>query len=209
MSKNDITRASLESRFADDDDGFVDDDAFIPPPKWPKVIGIISLCLGGLGLVCGGLGLFMSPVFANMVKPQLNGAPIPPHMVMGPIDYAVGAVGLVLTGFLIAGGIALVGRRPVGRVLHLLYAVPAMPLNIYNMIHTLDKQQAAMQWAKDYPDNPIAQGMNNGPGQQIGSYVTICMFVVMGLGLPLFYFVWFALVKTKPVQITGTEEGVV
>ena len=32
--------------------------------------------------------------------------------------------------------------------------------------------------------------------------------VVLGVGFPLFIFVWFAAIKTKPIQITGTEEGV-
>lgn len=210
MPNHDATRSGHELRFADDDDHFESDPVFIPPPRWPKFVGIVSIALGGFGLVCGGLGLVATKAFAGMIEPQLEGAPMPPHMVFGTVDYAIAAVGLLISIVLVAGGIALVGRRPVGRTLHLAYAIPALPLNIANMILTLDKQAAAVQWAKDYPDNPIAQSMNNGAtGQQIGNYFTICLFVVLGIALPLFYFVWFMLVKTRAEQITGTEEGVV
>lgn len=196
------------------DDQYSDDapqDAeFLPPPLWPKVLGIISIILGAFGFVCGGLGLFMAPVMGGLVGGQLNGAPLPDAWKVGPADIAIGVVGLVLSGVLLFAGILLVGRSPKSRVLHLLYAVPAIPLNVVSYIHQMNKQASLEQWAADYPDNPIAQGINQqGASQMFGQICGLSMFAVLGLLFPLFIFVWFAAIKVRPEQITGTQDGVI
>lgn len=186
-----------------------EDAEFVPPPAWPKVIGVISMLFAGLGLVCGGLGFAFSVFGAGMVSGALEGDPPPPTMVFGPADYAVAGLGLVLSVLLLFAGIMLFGRRPIGRTLHLVYAVCAIPLNIFAVINSMTKQADAVQWAKDFPNNPIAQQMNaGGAANEIGQIVGLVLGLGLGVGVPLFYFVWFAAIKTKPVQITGTEDGV-
>lgn len=186
-----------------------DETEFLPPPAWPKVIGVISMLLAGLGLVCGGLGFAFNMFGAGMMEGALQGAPPPPTMVFGPVDYAVTGIGLILAVLLLFAGILLFGRRPIARPLHLIYSVCSIPLSLYSVISSMDKQAAAVQWARDYPDNPIAQQMNAGGGaNQVGMIVGLALGLGLGVGVPLFYFVWFAAIKTKPVQITGTEDGV-
>lgn len=181
---------------------------FVEPPLWPKVIGIVCISFAGLGLCCGGVGLAMAPLSAGFVEPLLEGAPPPPSMTFGIVDYLIGGIGLVLTCVLLMGGIMLVGRRPIGRTLVLLYSVPAIGVNIWSMVNTMNKQAADKQWMRDYPNNQFAQGMANNPGQDIGVFISIGLMLILGVGFPLFMFVWFAAIKTRPEQITGTEQGV-
>jgi hypothetical protein len=183
--------------------------AFIAPPLWPKVIGFICIGFAGLGLCCGGVGVAVMPFMSGMMSSQMNGDPLPPTMRFGAIDYAVTAAGLALSVLLLFGGIFLVGRRPIGRLFVLVYSVPAMGVSIFQIVHGFSKQAATEQWAIDYPNNPMAQQINSGnPMQQIGPLIGMVFGLVLGVGFPLFLFVWFAAIKTKPEQITGTEEGV-
>lgn len=186
-----------------------DDGQFSAPPKWPIPVGIISIALGGLGLICGGLGLAVTPFLGGMMSSQLQGAPLPPSMQFGPVDYALAGVGVVLSVLLLIAGIMLIGRHPVSRWLHLLYAVASIPLTILNLMHQSAKQAAMAQWAADYPDNPMAKAINSGAsGQELGTMIGLCVGGVFGIAFPLFLFVWFMLVKTKPEHITGTQSGV-
>lgn len=43
------------------------------PPSWPKVIGIISIVWGSLGVICNACGLFgqmAGDAFVNMAPPE-------------------------------------------------------------------------------------------------------------------------------------------
>lgn len=180
---------------------------FVRPPAWPRVLGIISICVAGFGLICGGLGMLVTPFLPGMMKSQLNGAPAPAAWTMRPIDLGLGIVGLALSVLLLFGGIWLVSRRPAARAMHLVYALVAMPLNIFFYIHNLNKQASLAQWARDYPDNPIAQSQQ-GSGQLIGQVCGMALMLGVGVLFPLFLFVWFGLFKTRKEQITGTEQGV-
>jgi hypothetical protein len=196
------------------DDQFSDDAApasdFVPPPAWPKVLGIVSIALGGLGFVCGGLGLLITPLMSGLIGGQLNGAPMPAAYRVGPVDIAIGVTGLALSGLLVFAGILLVSRSPTARLLHLIYAIPAIPLNIAAYLVQAEKQASLKQWAADYPDNVIAQGINQGgPGQAVGEICGLSLFVALGLLFPLFIFVWFFAIKVRPEQITGTQDGVI
>ncbi len=76
-------------------------------PRWPKVIGIISIIWGSLGLVCGGFGLIVLPVSSKFISGALqNGEPVPYGMVPTVSDYAIGAIGFGLALLLLFAGIA-------------------------------------------------------------------------------------------------------
>ncbi len=183
------------------------DELMNPRPKWPKVIGIISIVLGSLGLTCGGLGLVMAPLSASMLKPVLEGDPVPYGMQLGAVDYVIGGIGLLLSILLLVAGIAGATRRPSTRSLHLAYALCAIPMNIWGMMNQMGKQALNEQWAQDYPNNPMAQGMDpsSNPGTQIGQMVGLVVFLLLGIGIPALYLIWFGLIKTKPEQVTGDD----
>ena len=201
-----------------DQDEYLTDDAppspeIEPPPKWPKALGIVSIAIASFGLVCGGLGLAAAPLMGGFMEEQLKGAPLPDAYKMGPVDLTLGIAGLLLSVVLLFAGITLLARSPTGRLLHLVYAIPAIPLNIYAYIHSLNKQASLEQWAIDHPDNPIAQGINQqdpaqAAGQMFGEICGMTMFLGLGVLYPLFLFVWFVAIKVRPEQITGSQDGV-
>lgn len=180
-------------------------------PKWPKVIGIISIIWGSLGLVCGGLGLVALPFSSKLIEAALeDGQPVPYGMVATGTDYALAGIGFVLALLLLFAGIACVSHRPVTRKMHLAYALIAIPVVVWQYLNQQHKSELNIQWAKEFPDSPMAQGMDpaQNPGAGAGQLIGLVMLIVLGFGVPLFYLIWFGLIKTKPEQITGGEEGV-
>ena len=178
-------------------------------PKWPKVVGVISILLASLGLTCGGFGLIMAPLSGTLMKGALDGDPLPYGMHMTVLDYAISGLGLTMSVVLLFAGITAVTHRPLTRVLHLVYAGVVIPLGIWSYLNQMSKQELNMQWAQEYPNNPMAQGMSgSNPGTVIGQVIGLTFFLILGIGIPLFYLIWFGLVKTRPEQITGSDEGV-
>lgn len=178
-------------------------------PKWPKVVGIISIILGSLGLVCGGLMTVWGTVAPGFVETALaeDGIPVPDGMKMHLMDYVIMLISLGLSLLLLFAGIAAVSYRPTTRVMHLIYGGASIPLTVWSYIHQSAKQANIADWANAYPDNEIAQqiqAQSNGGGQLIG----LVIMLLLGFGIPLFYLIWFGLIKTKPEQITGGDEGV-
>ena len=185
------------------------DELMNPRPKWPKVIGVISILYGVFGLTCGGIGLATAPIITGLMKTPLEGDPIPYGMVMHAVDYIIGGLGIALAASLLMGGITAVTHRPVTRTLHLVYAIGVLPLSVWSYLNQVGKQELNLQWAEEFPNNTIAQGMNGqNPGQAIGELVGLVLFILLGIGVPVFYLIWFGLIKTKPEQITGDEEGI-
>ena len=185
------------------------DELMNPRPKWPKVIGVISILFGTLGLTCGGIGLAWAGIAPGFLEQALEGDPFPDGMKMHAVDYAIGGLGLLLALLLLVAGITCVTHRPITRVMHIAYGCCGFPLSIWSYLNQMAKQEALQQWAQDYPNNPIAQGMDpSNPAAAVGQIIGLVVFVLLGLGIPAFYLVWFGLIKTRPEQITGDEEGI-
>ena len=179
----------------------------VKKPKWPLVIGIISIAWGSIGLLCGGLITVWRAVMPGMVEQALEGDPLPDAMVMDASDWiiAVGSLGLAL--LILFAGIACVTRRPITRVMHLLYAILTIPLVVWSyMISTADQEQLK-QWVEQYPNNQISQQVQR-QNASVNELIGLVLTIVLGFAIPLFYLIWFGLIKTKPEQITGGEEGV-
>jgi hypothetical protein len=179
-------------------------------PRWPKVIGILSIIWGGIGTVCGGLGMLVLPFSSQLSGMALqNGEPTPYGNVPTATDYTIGAIGFGLAVLLVFAGISCVSYRPVTRMMHLLYGLLSIPIVVWSYLNQQHKLELNMQWAKEFPDNPIAQSYNGGGGgAAIGQVIGLVVLIVLGFGVPLFYLIWFGLIKTKPEQITGGDEGV-
>ena len=180
-------------------------------PRWPKVIGVISIVWGSLGLVCGGLGLIATPFTPMMMDAALeDGQPTPYGMVPTATDYAIGGLGVGLAILLLFAGIACVSYRPVTRVMHLLYAAASIPVVVWGYMNQTHKADLNAQWAKEFPDSPLAPGFEQSAtgAAATGQLIGLAVLIVLGMGVPLFYLIWFGLVKTKPEQITGGDEGV-
>jgi hypothetical protein len=169
-------------------------DSLAPPrelPGWPKVVGTISIVWSSLGLLCGGCGLlmiFIGPSFMKGAEAKLG--PIPPAMLPNPLQAAAGGVSLLWTIVLLTAGIFTVGRKPLGRVLHLIHAPGAIILVIVGMVLQFKQMGELKAWCAANPDNGWAQRIN-APGGNIGPYVGL-FFAVLGVGWALFCLAWFA-----------------
>lgn len=178
-------------------------------PKWPVVIGIVSIIWGGLWLLCGGLGLAFLPLSAGFMEQALEGDPMPYGMVPVATDYVIAVLGLLGSLLLLFAGIMAVSRRPITRPLHLVYGVMTIPLSLWSYLHQMSKAALNAEWAKEFPNNPMAQGMSADSGQAAaGQVIGLVMTILLGVCIPLFYLIWFGLIKTKAEQVTGGDEGV-
>lgn len=179
-------------------------------PRWPKVIGIISIVWGSLGLVCGGLGLVMLPFLPKLMSGAVGDDPVPYGYVASAADYAAGVIGFGLALLLLFAGIACVSHRPVTRLMHLVYGIVSIPIVVWSFMNHQHQIQQNIDWAKDYPNNDFAKSLDpaQNPAAGAGQLFGLVMLIVLGFGVPLFYLIWFGLIKTKPEQITGGDEGV-
>ncbi len=180
------------------------DDDFVEPPRWPKVVGIISICWGGLGLCCNGLGavwFVLGPRMIGTAAQQMPGG-MPPVILSPPPSQTVLAVlSAVLSVLLIVAGAVATARRPMSRVLHLVYSVLAMILAFAGAYVSLEIQAEIAEWVKANPDAQFSQSQRQGgvAGQVIG----LAFGLILGFAWPLFCIVWFGFVKRKPDDMTG------
>lgn len=180
-------------------------------PSWPKVVGGISLGLGILGVLCVGCGLagmFMTPMMMQNA-PGYDAANPPPFMKPSALQMVHMVLGTLASGLLIGAGALTLGRKPLGRTLHLVWAVVGALIGILGIFVQIQTNAAMQQWIRDNPDSPFSQG---GGGQQMGLIIGIGCGLVMGLGWPIFCLVWFGLVKKHAWQMVrrtmpGTAPG--
>lgn len=99
-------------------------------------------------------------------------------------------------------------RNPLSRLLILIWAIPSIPMALYNYTVQMDKQASLQEWAKQYPDTQYAQMLSaqGATGQQIGQIVALVLTILLGVVVPAFFIIWFGFMKTKPEQMTGSEE---
>lgn len=181
-----------------------DPSLFVEPPKWPKVVGILSIVFGSIAVFCGGVGSAFAPIQGNLVRPALGGDPLPPTMVFSAADWAIIAFSLAVNVLLIVAGVACVGRKPTTRGLHLLYALLSVVSLVLGTWMQWSKQAALQQWLQDYPNSELAQQLAQ--QQQVAGQFTIVFLavgVLITLAWPTFCLIWFGLSKTKPEDLTG------
>jgi hypothetical protein len=149
--------------------------AYYPPQQkrsvWPTVIGIISIILASLGLLCTPL-----VTITNAINPTTQQVYeyLPDWYRTWEIVGMFG--GIVFAVVLLIGGITLLKRRPVGRTLHLVYAVVSFAVAVVNVVifATIIGQTAGMP-------APMRAGLiGGGVGGTCG-----------GLIYPVFLLIWF------------------
>lgn len=182
------------------------DELLEDPPKWPTVVGTISIVWAGLTLTCSGCGVGSMFIFGPMMQSQAQGGSLPPSMQLGPVDWLALGLGLSNAALLLAAGITLTMRNYTSRILHIFYGLLAFPLSAFGTYLQWGKQAQMAQWAQDNPNSPFAQGGATNSTWQVALFIFL-----MGLGLawPVFCLVWFGLVKNKRESLTGGVEHVV
>lgn len=171
-------------------------DLFIDRPKWPTVIGVISVSWAGLGLLCGVLGtvgfVFMrQPMFTEQMEKSM-GSPMPDVMLPNTMQLVLMGVGTLWACVLLFAGIALVTRKQTGRMLHLLYAIVALALACAGLFLQARQMSALHAWVEANPGNKWAQTQS-----PVGQFLGACFGMIMSLGYPTFLILWFGLGKGR------------
>ncbi|MBY0312564.1 MAG: hypothetical protein K2W85_10875 [Phycisphaerales bacterium] len=167
----------------------------VEAPTWPKVVGIISIVLASLALVCGGCGIIQNAsAFASggavTQLPDGKSIQMPAPSLASVV---LGAVGWVWAIPLLVAGIMTVRRAAMGRVLHLVYAALAILITIASIVVTIgDMQRMTAAFAQD-PTLKQFSGMVTGM-----IYGILCISTVLGLGYPGFLLVWFGIMGKRP-----------
>lgn len=173
-------------------------------PKWPKVVGIVSVVLGSLGLICNGCGaayMFGSEQILKMAEPQMG--PAPSVMIPSPVLTVVVMISFLWAILLLIAGILSIARNPTTRMTHLVYAVGGLLIVGVATYLQMEQQAAMTEWARQNPDNPWAQNADSPM-----AVVSLYLGVVLGATWPIFCLIWFGVVKTRREQITGGVEAV-
>ncbi len=177
----------------------------VEPPAWPKVVGIISIVLSSLGLVCGVCGIgflaFMRPLL-KMAEAQMG--PAPEVLIPGPLLVALAAVGVVWSAVLLVAGIATLRRRPNGRMLHVVYSGVAIVLTVISSFVNWQHQSAILKWVSENPTDQWAKQQS-----PMGAYAGMAFGVCIGLGYPIFLLVWFGAMGKRPEAGSLPEEPLV
>lgn len=168
-------------------------DDFDTQPGWPKPVGIVSIIVASLGLICGSCGLINGVI--GMVSQPPAGMTPPPGMT--PAMALVQIVGLGMSVFLIVSGIMCMKRNPKSRPMHLVWAVLSFILMVVGVFMQIQGIGDFEKWMADNPENEQVQAMAKMPMKEI-FYGTIGLAVLLGGAWPVFCLVWFGLVKRKP-----------
>lgn len=189
----------MEDRFASAPPTTPDHPLPEEPPRWPTVVGAISIVWASLNILCGGCGV-LSPLLMStfLEAAERDYGPMPDVMKPGALQIGLYAVGLVWAFVLLAAGIALTLRKPVARPLHLVYGAVSVLLSIVGIVIGVMAQIELSEWLANNPDNPWAKQHN-----PAATYVGMAFGVLLGLAWPVFCLVWFGLVKRTPRDITG------
>ena len=165
-------------------------DAFVDSnPGWPKVVGIISIVWGSLGLCCGGCGLASA---AGMMPKQPGMESMPTGGT--PLAYASLAFGLLVTLVLLTAGILTLSRKPIGKILHLVYAIMAFISVILAAVAQIQVIGLMEQWMRDNADSPQVKQMSQIPMATIQKGGLVVGLIIASI-YPIFCAIWFGVVK--------------
>ena len=191
------------------------------PAAWPKVIGIISIVWGSLGILCGlcmgGIIVAMGPFLEWAAKMQAQGGgprggqqqmpttPFPVELrppalsVVSAIAWPIGAI------ILLVAGIMLVKRSASARMAHLVYAVFSGTMTVVGLLGAYQSQSAVNSFLQAHPDDPWAkffQQSGGGSSQFVQAAVGGCIALIY----PAFCLIWFGMVKRRPEDMGPRAE---
>jgi cytochrome bd-type quinol oxidase subunit 1 len=182
----------------------LDVDLLAEPPGWPKIVGIVSIVFGALGLTCGGCGLLGQGMQSFI--PEMEGVAQQPQVMAPILTYSLMVIALLVSILLLIAGIMTLLRNPVGRPLHLLYAVLKILVVIVGLVVFI------MIWP-DYKEELGRYFEESGQNAQTrdmmlsGTFYGVLFQNLIFLAYPVFCLIWFGLIKRKPEDMTmGMEE---
>lgn len=169
------------------------------PTSWPKVIGIISMIWGGIGLSCVGCGGAMTAMGTSFLPPEMRDGPMPPTMGFNIVNILNLGVGAVFSVLLFSAGLTTLRRSMTGRTLHLAWSTFSLawiPVSLYLAYY---QTQAMKVFVRENPDSPFSKGGSPETGLMIGIAMTVIFAIY-----PTFIFIWFLFIK-KTKESFGAE----
>lgn len=178
-------------------------------PQWPKVVGIISIVLASLGGCCLVVQIVQLALKSAGITSQQRSFPEELQnqidaLTQGPFGMIALALGALGTVTLMTAGITTVGRKSIGRVLHLVYAcisLISVALGIYMMMRAND---LIVDYIQQNPSSDLAKAR----GFVLGIMkVIMAVQCLIGGAYPLFTLIWFGLVKRTHESMTGIPDA--
>lgn len=151
-----------------------------PRAGWPMPVGIISIVLAGLGLMCTPISL--AQTWAGPGRSQVMQYFPPWYFSYAVISSFVGIGQCVL---LLVGGIFLLSRRPAAAILHLLYAVLGLLgalLGVFLMLSLVI---------------PYVEAAGAPAVVQTTMTLSLAVGLTVGMAYPIFLLVWFSRPKIR------------
>lgn len=204
MSDEFDTHESSPPTMPDPDDDAIDE-LIEDPPKWPTVVGTVSIVWAGLSLLGGVCGIVSMTFMPQFLGASGEVGPLPPTMQFGPIDWLLMGLGTTNAVVLLIAGITTVMRNHTGRLLHIFYGFLAFPLTGLGTFFQWGKQAQMAQWIQDNPDSPFAQQVAAGETLQV---ILFALGLLLALAWPVFCLIWFGLVKRTKASMIGSVEPV-
>jgi len=145
-------------------------------PGWATAIGIVSLCYGGLGALLRALMLvFDLFAVASGREVQIPGLGAAPPW-YGVHETVFNACLVVLGILLVGGGVALLYRRPSGRLLHIAWAVGILASQVVALVVLM-----------------LVPGAQEASGaKQVGMLAGACFVTLIRVVYPVFLLIWFS-----------------
>ncbi len=169
------------------------------PPVWPKVIGIIAVILGGLGILGGGWALIM-PFFMDLMMGLMPKGQVPGIESLQMLKdwqgwLAVSSLLMIgLATLLLFVGIGLLKRRRWAVRLGVWWSILKVLFVVAQNVVGLSMQEAQME--------ALSEQMSNIPGMSSGFISAMAVMgmivgIAWGWALPVFLLIWFSRAKIK------------
>jgi len=151
--------------------------------SWPKVVGVISIVLAGLGLTGRLVGAFGNAIASRLRTMRWGGAMQPANLPDWWATWQIAGVllGVLLQGLLLIAGVLLLKRQAAARALHLAYAPLAIVLAVAGMAITYPVMRSAFEQT----------GLQQMPAIGPAIVASVIGGMIFSLAYPVFLLVWF------------------
>lgn len=194
----------------------------LPLSRWPAVLGVISIVLGGFGVLrnsCGVFGAFSTGLITTFFssQPGASGPEMQQQVALmqagmpSPMLSVLEACLALLTSvLLLIAGIQCVRRESMARVLHLVWAGARVLVAVLTCVVgylTMQSQAKVMQGMGGAGGGAAGMPPGFAGYMSIMGMVGIVLTFAWGVAYPVVVVVWFSKPKVK-AEVAGWAKGV-
>jgi hypothetical protein len=164
----------------------------LPPRRasWPTAVGIISICLGSMNLFWVLAGAAMQSAATELPGKANVQMQLPEFR---DLQISAQVLGSVVNLVLVTAGILVLKRRPLGRPLHLLYALLGIGSAAFGLYVAMTMMPAMLRkMAAVSPESGRMLGV-----MKASMTAGMVMGIAWGCAYPVFLLIWFHLSKVR------------